>query len=314
MRYFRCNIFLYILCVLALMPSIIFAGQMLLNQNKEINIDHAGKLKIESNIADIDIEIDQCKDMQVNLVMTVPEYVSKEIAGKLVADLEYEVFCKEKIGVVRVIYNNDYAEKHGLSIYPVIDVKIKLPRSIACSVFSGAGDICVCGVVGEHHIHSDAGNIELNDIQTDMIAIESQSGDITANRLTGCISIHCNSGSINLSNSVVYGTAKSRSGDIVLDLISKHISASTMAGDITLGLSDCLTGKSVISTESGDITCKYPRNLKQDIHASVGVGYITIYNNGEKRMCEGKYNDADNGGELLVLSCATGDITIIKEN
>lgn len=182
-----------------------------------------------------------------------------------------------RVGVRR---NQDSERKSGFfqfSMSPSIEIELFLPEGV---VLVEAG--------------SSSGNLELNEITVDELALHSKSGDITANYVTcGRCSMEAMSGDLQLlKSSVKMAELTTKSGDSTADrLEAERLSVNTASGDARV--KSVQTDTVIVSTMSGDIGADALQSRSAKFHTASGDMSLN-----------------DMHGEMLEASSASGDINV----
>ena len=188
---------------------------------------------------------------------------------------------------IRIGANHDDSAYRHVSI----DYEITTPRSSQVKAYSGSGDIKVSGVMASK--------------------LETGSGGIEANNLTGDISLQTGSGDINVafakSGTVNAGTG---SGSIRLDNVRGGLKAETGSGDIRVSGEPLENWK--VDTGSGSIDLAVG-NAHLTLDAESGSGDITT---AQGITMQGSFNkhhvtgNVNGGGPTVKAETGSGDIKV----
>ena len=139
------------------------------------------------------------------------------------------------------------------------DSRIVIPESARASVHDDSGDVTAQGLTGPVTIGVDSGSIVANAL-SGAVSLSTDSGDISGSALTGSrVVIKDNSGSINITG-----------------LASLKVSVSDDSGDITLTFSKVPDSVRVVDS-SGNITVVLPRgSTAYNVTASTSSGQRTV--------------------------------------
>ena len=172
-----------------------------------------------------------------------------------------------------------------------IDYEISTPRTSQVKAYTGSGDIKVSGVMASK--------------------LETGSGGIEANNLSGDISLQTGSGDINVafarSGSVNAGTG---SGSIKLDNVKGGLKAETGSGDIRVSGEPQEGWK--VDTGSGSIDLAIG-NARMTLDAESGSGDITT---AQGITMQGSFNkhhvtgNVNGGGPTVKAETGSGDIKV----
>jgi hypothetical protein len=188
--------------------------------------------------------------------------------------------------MIRIGSRNDGAYRHV-----AIDYEISAPYSSQWKASTGSGDIKVSGIVAQK-LETGSGEIEANNVTGDSV-LDTGSGDIhVAFAKSGFVTAETGSGSIHLENIQGRLKAQTGSGDIrVSGKPGEDWKLETGSGSIDLGIGNA---PMTLDAESGSGSITTTQNLTT--HGSMDKHHITGSING--------------GGPMVKAETGSGDIKI----
>lgn len=174
--------------------------------------------------------------------------------------------------------------------------EVEVPRGCGVSVQAVQADVEIRDTRGPVQIQSVSGDVEVAGASGES-RIVSSSGDVTGRDLTGALSMRSASGDARIESShLTEFEVTSSSGDLWIEtsLASEgRYSARATSGDVTLALPPDSRAEVVLSTVSGDASCRLP----VDVVAS------------SKRQWRGRLNG---GGVKVQVQTTSGDLEIVE--
>jgi DUF4097 and DUF4098 domain-containing protein YvlB len=215
------------------------------------------------------------------------------------------------------------------------ELTIYMPKNIRVSFDGVSSDINLENLHASAEIKTVSGSIVANNL-SDRIELSSVSGDIESKKLSGKISLASVSGDVTdressgrLSLRVISGeiyanstakevTVESVSGDIHLALNEvDELSVSNVSGDFAASLS--LNGAGVVkmSSVSGSLALKFPKDIQASFKLSASAGGDIINNITSQKAKDAKYGPSSklrfekgNGNASVRASTVSGSIEV----
>ena len=197
--------------------------------------------------------------------------------------------------------------------------EVTVPYGVRVTTNTQSGDISVHGTRGQLEVHSNNGDVDIDDIAT-RLDISTLSGDIVGHAIAGDVSISAISGEVRLSDvrgNIDVGTV---SGDIGLrSVAAKIVRAKTTSGEIVYDGTIDATGRYDLSSHSGDVKLRVPRDASAQLTVSTWNGTIDsdfpiTLKPGEQRISASRSKryvfDINGGGARISAETFSGDITI----
>jgi DUF4097 and DUF4098 domain-containing protein YvlB len=197
--------------------------------------------------------------------------------------------------------------------------EVTVPQGVRVVARSGSGDISIRGTKGEVEVHTQGGDVDLEDVANRLdanlfsgelraravsgdIDIGTLSGDIDLDDLRGNIDVHTTSGEIRMRNvTSKLVRAKTTSGGVLyagtIDPAGRY-DLVAHSGDVSLAIPRDASAQLTIATWSGEIESDFPMTLKPGEH---GIGSTTT-----KRFTF----DIGGGAARITAETFSGDITI----
>lgn len=262
-----------------------------------------GKLEIDVNPGDIDIEIWNKDEVQV------------WVSGVDVEDEKHlDVFLKNNVVYVKYLSGWGWSEGAEFSV--------NIPAKFNVDVKTTGGDITISGkITGEVKLNTSGGDISTGSVEGDA-SIVTAGGDVTVGNVEGELNLKTQGGDI--ETGMISGSKTSLTtmgGDIDIQGVKNELEANTFGGDITVGK---IGGRSNIKTFGGDINIQeFSRYISAetyggDIEIQKGSGEFKVTTQGgdlELFQIKGSGKIKTNsGGILLELLSADGDLDIDAAN
>ena len=137
-------------------------------------------------------------------------------------------------------------------------------------VGTSGGDITVRSVGKRLNAQTSGGNISIGDVGGSAI-VSTAGGDIIVGTVAGSATLSTSGGNVSLQGATGTVHASTAGGDMTLENIGGSIDGSTAGGNIRAELHPGTSGKSRLTTASGDIALFLPANAKAKI-----IAHITI--------------------------------------
>jgi DUF4097 and DUF4098 domain-containing protein YvlB len=213
------------------------------------------------------------------------------------------------------------------------------------SLRTSGGDITAGAVDGDAEFETSGGDIRLENVTKSLKAstaggdvttgdiggtadISTSGGTLTIGKLSGRSTLSTSGGDISIAGATDIVSARTAGGGLDLSDIKGSITAKTAGGDIRAELIPSGTGRSRLTTASGDIRLYIPANAKATINAHIRVEGWWRENKDDYHIRsdfkEDSYetNEDDNeihavytlngGGEVITLETTNADIGIWK--
>ncbi len=238
------------------------------------------------------VDLDDFDTLEVNMSsydLTVS--LGSEYRIEYTAEEGREPKIEQKGGKLTVKQPSKFGSWFGFGIKPDGQYTITVPEDgkFSFDIRSSSGDITLDRVNATGKIKASSGEVMLNDVEGDLIEVETSSGEIDCDKIkAGAVSFGASSGDIEL-----------------LRIFADDISAETSSGDIELNNS---TGKSVMcESSSGKIEIQLngdPDGYSYYVDTSSGDAKV----NGEKVKKEYVKDDGKDG--KVAVRTSSGDIEI----
>jgi DUF4097 and DUF4098 domain-containing protein YvlB len=152
--------------------------------------------------------------------------------------------------------------------------EITVPLGTRVVARSNSGDITVHGTRGEVSVTAQSGDVDVDDVNG-RLEVRSFSGEITAANITGPVDIGTQSGDLRLSDVRGDIEVSNTSGDITLrGITAKFVRAKTTSGDVIYdGIIDP-AGRYELTSHSGDVRLRVPRDAAAQLTVSTWSGEI----------------------------------------
>jgi DUF4097 and DUF4098 domain-containing protein YvlB len=152
--------------------------------------------------------------------------------------------------------------------------EVSVPFGVRVYATARSGDISVHGTRGQVEMHSQSGDMQAEDI-AGRLDVNTISGGLSASNVSGDAEINTISGDIKLTDVRGNVDVATVSGDIDMHGISaKTVRARTTSGDVTYeGIIDP-AGRYELTTHSGDVVMRIPREASAQLTVSTWSGGI----------------------------------------
>jgi hypothetical protein len=197
--------------------------------------------------------------------------------------------------------------------------EVTVPFGARVSTTSQSGDVTIHGTRGQVEVRSNSGDIDLEDVAT-RLDINSFSGDVTARGITGDVAISTLSGEVRLTDVRGNIDVGGVSGDITLrGVAAKIVRAKTTSGEITYDGTIDPAGRYELSSHSGDVRLRVPRDASAQLTVSTWNGSIDsdfpiTLKPGEHGISVSRSKryvfEIGGGGARISAETFSGDITI----
>jgi hypothetical protein len=197
--------------------------------------------------------------------------------------------------------------------------ELSVPFGTRVTAESQNGDIMVRGTRGAVELHAQNGDVDVDDVMT-RLEITSLNGDVTAKNITGDCAVNSMNGEVQLTD--VRGTveASTVSGDIDLrGIVTKLVRAKTTSGDVMFDGTIDPAGRYELTSHSGDIGLRIPRDASAQLTVSTWSGTVDsefpiMLKPGDLGIGPGKSKryvfDIGSGGARITVEAFSGDINI----
>jgi hypothetical protein len=197
--------------------------------------------------------------------------------------------------------------------------EVTVPYGARVSATSHSGDVSIRGTRGQVDVHSDNGDIDIEDVTT-RLEVNSLSGDITGRGITGDIVVSSLSGQVHLTDVRGNIDVGAVSGDIMLRGVSaKIVRAKTTSGEVLYDGSIDASGRYELASHSGDVKLRVPRDASAQLTVSTWSGTIDsdfpiTLKPGEHGISVSRSKryvfEIGGGGARISAETFSGDITI----
>jgi hypothetical protein len=231
---------------------------------------------------------------------------------------------------VRATSDDDNIRLSGSSTRVSVDVggshrggdtrfEVSVPYGVRVTTNSQSGDITVHGTRGQLEVHSNNGDVDIEDVAT-RLDITTLSGDIVGRAIAGDVAISAISGEVRLSDVRGNVDAGTVSGDIELrGVAAKIVRAKTTSGGILYDGTIDASGRYELTSHSGDVKLRVPRDASAQLTVSTWSGTIDsdfpiTLKPGEQRISSARSKryvfEIGGGGARISAETFSGDITI----
>jgi hypothetical protein len=155
---------------------------------------------------------------------------------------------------------------------------LEVPDNVTMKLNTGSGDLVINELTGNIKSNSGSGNIELTAVKGEL-DFNTGSGDVELENMDGQLDLNTGSGNITLRNSKGSYDLNAGSGDIRFDKVSGDFQVNTGSGDIKAN-SVSIAGNSKFNTGSGNATVSLAAELKSSISINSGSGDSKLQFNG----------------------------------
>ena len=197
--------------------------------------------------------------------------------------------------------------------------EVTVPFGARVSTSSQSGDITVHGTRGQVEVHSNSGDVDLEDVTT-RLDVNSLSGDIIGRGIAGDVVISSLSGEVRLTDVRGNIDVGGVSGDISLRGVSaKVVRAKTTSGGIVYDGTIDPAGRYELTSHSGDVRLRVPRDASAQLTVSTWNGSIDsdfpiTLKPGEHSISVSRSKrymfEIGGGGARINAETFSGDITI----
>jgi hypothetical protein len=197
--------------------------------------------------------------------------------------------------------------------------EVTVPYGARVTTSSQSGDITVHGTRGQLEVHSNSGDVDIEDVTT-RLDVSSLSGDVTARGITGDVTISALSGEVRLADVRGNIDVGGVSGDITMrGVAAKIVRAKTTSGEITYDGTIDPAGRYELTSHSGDVKLRVPRDAKAQLTVSTWNGSIDsdfpiTLKPGEHGISVSRSKryvfEIGGGGARISAETFSGDITI----
>ena len=286
----------------------LFIASIIYAQDKEekrmsFKVNTGGKLEIDVNPGDIEIEIWNKDEVQV------------WVSGVDVEDEKHlDVFLKNNVVYVKYLSGWGWSEGAEFSV--------SIPAKFNVDVKTTGGDITISGkITGKVKLNTSGGDITTGSVEGNA-SIVTAGGDVTVGNVEGELILKTQGGDIEtgmVSGNKTYLTTMG--GDIDIQGIKNELEANTFGGDITVGK---IGGKSNIKTFGGNINIQESSSYTSaetyggDIEIQKGSGEFKVTTQGgdlELYQIKGSGKlKTNNGGVFLELLSVDGELIVEASN
>jgi DUF4097 and DUF4098 domain-containing protein YvlB len=197
--------------------------------------------------------------------------------------------------------------------------EVSVPYGVRVTTNSQSGDITVHGTRGQLEVHTNNGDVDIEDVAT-RLDINTLSGDIVGHAIAGDVAIAAISGEVHLTDvrgNIDVGTV---SGDIDLrGVAAKIVRAKATSGGILYDGTIDASGRYELASHSGDVKLRVPRDASAQLTVSTWNGTIDsdfpiTLKPGEQRISASRSKryvfEIGGGGARISAETFSGDITI----
>lgn len=152
--------------------------------------------------------------------------------------------------------------------------EVTVPVGVRVFAKSQSGDISVRGTHGEVQVQSQSGDVKVEDVNG-RLEVRSFSGEVIASNVLGDVDVATQSGDLTLSEVRGNIEVANTSGDIMMrGAASKLVRAKTTSGDVTYEGTIDPAGRYDLTSHSGDIRLRVPRDAGAQLSVSTWSGEI----------------------------------------
>ncbi|MDQ0272130.1 DUF4097 family beta strand repeat-containing protein [Cytobacillus purgationiresistens] len=267
-------------------------------KNEEISLKEFKNVKVD--LYDADIEIIPSNEFKLKIERLEGTKITHAVENDtlIIKDDEHDSGLKFAMNFAVNIQNT------SIKIYIPKDAKF-----LDVSIISKFGDIQLDGMAtNKLNIHSNDGDVTINDIQSNELAVENGYGDITGTKVkTNELTIEMNDGDAVLSSIDAAKTVlKNQYGDISLhDFTSQEGKLESTDGDIEIDGE--LLGQTIIDSSFGDIYLALS-NKESELSYNIQADFGDISVNGSP--VESKAVKSANTGHKLDITSNDGDVEV----
>jgi DUF4097 and DUF4098 domain-containing protein YvlB len=115
---------------------------------------------------------------------------------------------------------------------------VRLERTGALRVDTGAGHVTADGIAGDAEIHTGTGKVRIGDVEGSLV-VKNSNGDITVAAVTGEARVRTANGEISIDRAGASVEAKTSNGSIRLGEVARgSVELGTAAGDVEIGIAE----------------------------------------------------------------------------
>lgn len=197
--------------------------------------------------------------------------------------------------------------------------EVTVPYGVRVTTSSQSGDITVHGTRGQLEVHSNSGDVDIEDVTT-RLDVNSLSGDVIGRGIAGDVAISALSGEVRLTDVRGSVDVGSVSGDIGLrGVAAKIVRAKTTSGGILFDGTIDPAGRYELTTHSGDVKLRVPRDASAQLTVATWNGtfdsdFPVTLKPGDQRISVSRSKryvfEIGGGGARISAETFSGDITI----
>lgn len=197
--------------------------------------------------------------------------------------------------------------------------EVSVPYGVRVTTTSQSGDITVHGTRGQLEVHSNSGDVDIEDVAT-RLDVNSLSGDVVGRAIAGDVAITVLSGEVRLADVRGNIDVGGVSSDISLrGIAAKIVRAKTTSGEILYDGTIDPSGRYELTSHSGDVKLRVPRDASAQLTVSTWNGTIDsdfpiTLKPGEQRISASRSKryvfEIGGGGARISAETFSGDITI----
>ncbi|TVQ20721.1 MAG: hypothetical protein EA382_14525 [Spirochaetaceae bacterium] len=216
----------------------------------------------------------------------------------------------------------DLVERDGAIVVDVtgaerktrIDIDVTVPRRFGVTASSASGDVWIEEVDGAQSVRTASGDISVASVGASRVGhhvFSSKSGSIVAASLSGEVDASSASGDIRVDGFDGALSVSSQSGDVHVTDGTGSVECKSVSGDVSLSMRAPETMIAVTSV-SGDVVVRVPRDAAIDVHASTISGDISseLPLADERRARRSLSGRMNSGGIAATVSTVSGDASL----
>jgi DUF4097 and DUF4098 domain-containing protein YvlB len=152
--------------------------------------------------------------------------------------------------------------------------ELTVPIGVRVIAKSQSGDISVRGTHGEVEVHAQSGDVKVDDVNG-RLDVKTFSGEVTVGNVVGDVEIGTQSGDLRLTDVRGNIEISNTSGDISMKgITAKLVRARTTSGDVTYDGTIDPAGRYELTSHSGDVHLRVPRDANAQLTVSTWNGEI----------------------------------------
>jgi len=152
--------------------------------------------------------------------------------------------------------------------------EISVPIGARVVAKSQSGDVSIRGTHGEVQVTAQSGDVRIDDVNG-RLDVQSFSGEVVAGNITGDVDIRTQSGDLTLTDVRGNIEISNTSGDILMrGVTAKSVRAKTTSGDVTYDGTIDPNGRYELTSHSGDVRLRVPRDASAQLTVSTWNGEI----------------------------------------